>query len=340
MAANPKPAISPFRFRVILNSVDAVRVTLQVPNLEGQAREDLEGELARFGGRISLADGGCELSSSGLAGGTECDLSIPSLHSLLSGSANLLSEANLSDELFDQLSKLMPSVSDPMIFVEEMVPGHFVEWNSDRKIPKGRRVLLVTSRVIAEPDGLLCLTEVAGVNFLEVQLSTAKGLSHLNRAGVNVEAEPIFEIIGGIHVAEGILGPVFARGMPVLLRRTKAGGAGEWIIKSNAAGQLRLGEKDIAAILDDTTDHQEIRVETDEAAAATKIDFSSGEETARLLSIQLDPPAPSIEDIQRGQLRIQINAPMDLTDVGISVTVAAAGNCPPSAFNRQTGCIK
>lgn len=326
LAANPRPAFSQFRFRLILNSLSAIRLTLQIPNLEGRAREDLERELARFGGRISLADGGCELSSSRLAGGTECDLPIHSLHSLLSGSANLLNEADLSDELFGQLSKLMPSVSDPMIFVEEMAPGNFVKWNSDRKIPKGRRVLLVTSRVIAEPDGLLCLAEVAGVNFFEVQLLTKEGHLHLNRAGVHAEVEPIFEIIGGIHIAEGILGPVFARGMPVLLRRTKAGGAGEWIIKSDAAGQLRLGERDIAVILDDTTDHQEIRVETDEAAAATKIDFSSAEETAKLLSIQLDPASPSIEDIQRGQLRIQINSPMDLTDVCVSVTVDAAGN--------------
>lgn len=331
-AANRKPAISPFRFRVILDSAEAVRVTLQVPNLEGPAREALVHELARFGGRISLADGGCELTSSRLAGGTEFDLQISSLHSLLSGSANLLSEADLSDELFDQLSKLMPSVSDPMIFVEEMVPGHFGEWNSDRKIPKGRRVLLVTSRVIAEPDGLRCLTEVAGVNFLEVQLSSEEGRLHLNRAGARVEVEPIFEIIGGIQIAEGILGPIFARGMPVLLRRTEAGGAGDWTIQSNAAGQLRLRERDVAAILDDTPDHQEIKIETDEAAAAAIIDFTSVEETAKPLSIQLDPASPSIEDIQRGQLRLQISSPMDLTDVCVSVTVEASGNRLASAL--------
>jgi hypothetical protein len=329
--ANRKPAVQLFRFRLVPDDESAARVTLQVPNMEGAEREAIERELARFGGRISLADGGCELTSSQLSPGTELDLRMSSLHSLLSGTTDLLSGADASEEFFDHLWKLMPSVSDPMVLVEETVPGHFGEWNSKRNIPRDRRVLLATSRMIAEPEGLVCFAEIEGVHFLEVQLSSEKGLLHLNRAGAALEHEQLFEIMGGIQIAEGILGPVFARGMPVLLRRTEAGGTGDWIVRSNVVGQLRLGENDVAAILDDTPDHQEIQIETGEAAAATTIEFASVEETARPLSIQLEPASPSVEDIQRGQLRLLISSPMNLKDVLVSITVEAPGGRLASA---------
>ncbi|WP_227340281.1 hypothetical protein [Sphingopyxis sp. P8] len=323
--ANRKPAVQPFRFRVVPDVGSFPRVTLQVPIMEGPEREAIERELAKFGGRISLADGGCELVSSQLSPGSELEVQISSLHSLLSGSKDLLSGVNESEELVDRLRKLMPSVSDPMVLVEEMVPGHFGDWNSKRKIPRGRRVLLATSRIIAEPEGLVCLAESEGVHFLEIQLSSAKGLLHLNRAGAAMEHEQPYEIMGGIAIAEGIAGPVYARGMPVLLRRTGVGGSGEWIVRSNAVGQLRLGANHVAATLDDAPDHQEIQIETGEANATTIVSFTSVDETARPLSVQLEPSSPSVEDIQRGQLRLQISSPMDLKHVFVSITVESSG---------------
>ena len=333
-ATSRKPAVQPFRFRFVQEDGSSARMTLQVPNMDAKEREAIECELARFGGRISLADGGCELLSSHLSPGAELGIEISTLYSLLSGSTDLLSGADASVVLIDRLWKLMPSASDPMVLVEEVVPGHFGEWNSKREIPRGRRVLLATTRTVSEPEGFVCLAEIDGVHFLEVQLSSEKGLLNLNRAGVTLEHKQPFEIVGGIQIAEGIFGPVFARGMPVLVRRTEAGGEGDWIVKSNAAGQLRLGANDVAAILDDTPDHQEIQIETGEAVAATTLEFMSIDEAARPLSIQLEPSSPSVEDIQRSQLRLQISSPMNLTNVVVSITVEASGVTLASASTQ------
>ena len=334
-ATKTKRASPLFRFRIVLEAGGAVSAALQVPNLDGPVLESLESELARCGGTVSLAEGGCELSFSRLAVGTELDLRMTSFHALLSGNTYFLHDAGASYGQLEQLRDLMPTVRDPMIFVEDAMPGHFGEWTSVRKIPKGRRVLFVTTKPIAEPEGLRCIANLEGVTILEIELPSIMGERHLSSAGAQIDFEPLFEIIGGIQIAEGILGPVFLRGMPVLVKR-EFGAPGEWTVRSSAAGPLRLGEKDVAALLDSAPDHQEIQVDSGKVAGKTEVSFYSVREAGRPLSIRLDPSSPSVEDIQRGQLRMQIDCPLELTDVGISITVDAGGTTLASASGAVT----
>ena len=333
-AASSKRSIPEFRVLIILNASGVPRSALQVPGLDGAEIEVIKRALAKVGGKVELAEGGCSLKTVQLVPGALLDLQMASFHSLLSGSASLKDPGEIPFDLFNEIESLMPRISDPMVFVEDSLPGSFGEWKSERRIPKGRRIVLATSRDHLEPDGLAPLAEADGVRFFEVEIPSTAGELHLSMAGAKVETDPVFELSGGIPLYEGLRGPVFSRGMPVLLKRCDTSENGDWTVRSSAVNPLTLASNDIGVLLDETPEHQKIEVETDEAKVAMEIDFFSAEERSRCLSIKLDPASPSVEDIQRGQLRIQIFAPLELEDAQVAIGVTSGSKCLASSSGK------
>ncbi|WP_252259821.1 hypothetical protein [Erythrobacter aurantius] len=325
-AARPRRERPKFRFSAHLASDDAPSFSLRVPELDLRSLALLEEELGRSGGAVPLAPPGMELRLSDLAPGRDLLMSPQMLHAVMSGEVSgFVDEERSSAVLTEQLSDLMPTASDPLFLVEETRGGSFVDWPIDRKIPRSRRIIVATSRKLPESDSLVLLSGVGDLKLFEVNAAIDDGRSFLASANLFMDQHPVFEFVGGIQIGEGVRGPVFARGMPVALRRCGPDSDGEWSIRSGEAGTVSLSEAEIAVVLDGTKERDVLEVRTGAARATSEIQFYEPGHASSPLAIRMEPSSPSVEDIERGRLSLVVDCPLDLPSVTLQVSIHSGG---------------
>lgn len=325
-AARPRRERPKFRFSAHLASDDAPSFSLRVPELDLRSLALLEEELGRSGGAVPLAPPGMELRLADLLPGRDLMMSPQMLHAVMSGEVRgFVDEERSSAVLMEQLSDLMPKASDPLFLVEETRGCSFVDWPIDRKIPRSRRIIVATSRKLPDIDSLVLLSDLGGLKLFEVNAANDDGRSFLASASLFIDQYPVFEFVGGIQIGEGVRGPVFARGMPVVLRRCGPDCDGEWSIRSGEAGTVSLSDAEIAVVLDGTKERDVLEVRTGAAKATSEIQFYEPGNATSLLAIRLEPSSPSVEDIERGRLSLVVDCPLDLPSVTLQVSIHSGG---------------
>lgn len=325
-AARPRRVRPKFRFSAHLAKNEAPKFSLRVPELDLRSLALLEEELGRSGGAVPLAPPGMELRLSDLVPGRDLLMSPPMLYSVMSGVVpGFVDDDRCSAVLTEQLNDLMPKASDPLFLVEETRGGSFVDWPIDRKIPQSRRIIVATSRKLPEIDSLVLLSDLGELKLFEFNAATDDGRSYLANANLFIDQHPVFQFIGGIQIGEGVRGPVFARGMPVALRRCGPDGDGEWSIRSVEAGTISLSETEIAVVLDETKERDVLEVRTGAGKATSEIQFYEPGNATSPLAIRMEPSSPSVEDIERGRLSLGVDCPLDLPSVTLQVSIHSGG---------------
>lgn len=325
-AARPRRERPKFRFSAHLASNKAPSFSLRVPELDLRTLALLEEELGRSGGAVPLAPPGMMLRLSDLVPGRELMMSPQMLHAVMSGEIpGFVDEERGSAILIEQLSDLMPAASDPLFLVEETRGGSFVDWPVDRKIPRSRRIMVATSRKLPESSSLELLSDAGELKLFKVNATSDYFRSFLASSNLFIDQHPVFEIVGGIQIGEGVRGPVFARGMPVTVRRCGPDSDGEWSIRSENAGTISLSEAEIAVVLDGTKERDVLEVRTGAAKATSEVQFYEPGNATNPLAIRMEPSSPSVEDIERGRLSLVVDCPLDLPLVTLEVSIHSGG---------------
>ncbi|WP_373474400.1 hypothetical protein [Sphingorhabdus sp.] len=284
---------------------------LRMPALTDTTRGELRTILSRSGTRLRLWQSGAPIEMDTLLSGLPVSLVGIDVAAAFADQLPFLTSGLASS---DVLAELSPRWNDPVVFVRTTHSGDFEQYFGEI-VPGSGPVRVLTRRSIPTSPSSRSLPPLAGFQCFEVDAASAAGQELLTRLGRKVSPTGI-EVFGGGRISDGLLGPVFATGLPVLLRPSPAPAASEMVsFRLDAEEAIALsGHHPVAVLYPSSGEHA---VEVRRGASVSTVRFSVADPDSGFepLAVIAEPSAPTLDDFIRQQIALRITAPVVTTGV-------------------------
>lgn len=300
---------------------------LRLPALTDTARSELRTLLSRSGMRLRLWQAGAPIELDTLLSGLPICLSgIDVAVALAEKLPFLTSDPNPADALVD----LAPRWNDPVVFVYAAHSGDFEQYFGET-VPSSGLVRVLTMRSGLSSPAARQLPALAGFRCFEVDAVSAAGQEWLARLGRKVSPTQV-EIFGTGRISNGLRGPVFATGLPLLFRPAPAPAVGEMVsFRLDAEQPVTLSGVSPAAVLYPSPGEHVVEVRRDASVSAVRFSVADPDSGFEPLAIAAEPSAPTLDDFIRQQIAFRIAAPVVTTGVPYHASLIGPGGAIASA---------
>lgn len=301
-------------------------LSLVAPPLPGDAKEQLKKALAARGLKLTLWDGTDPVDAGQFLSGLPVPLAFGQLPP--PGAAFLpgIGESAVGGSLAKRLVDMAPAISPPLLF--RLTAGAAAEQTGDTTF-RAAGVYRVLTGHMPETGvaGIRFVGPIAGLNCIEVDARIPAAREWMARRGFHTAEQPTVEVLGGLPLGSGPKGPVFAAGMPVMLV-PRFTGAAAWPIRVRQPGagpsELLDADRPVAVVDAEVGDHVLL---LEGAGWKEEIFFSVAdpEPPGDVLSIEAEPPEPTVESLVRGELAFRLHSPLPVEAVEATLTLSLAG---------------
>lgn len=301
-------------------------LSLAAPPLPGDAKEQLKKALATRGLKLTLWDGTDPVDAGQFLSGLPVPLAFEQLPP--SGAAFLpgIGESAVGGSLARRLADMAPAVSPPLLF--RMNAGAAAEQTGDTTLRAAGIYRVLTGHM---PEtgvaGIRFVGTVVGLNCMEVDTQIPAAREWMARRGFHTAEQPTVEMLGGLPLGSGPKGPMFAAGMPLMLV-PRFTGAAAWPIRVRqpgaGPGEMLDADRPVAIVDAEAGDHVLL---LEGAGWKEEIFFSvaAPEPPGDVLSIEVEPPEPTVESLVRGELVFRLHSPLPVEAVEATLTLSLAG---------------
>ncbi|KPL69297.1 hypothetical protein SZ64_15000 [Erythrobacter sp. SG61-1L] len=298
----------------------AYALFLRFPTIQQPFRNQIETALANHPGGLFLW---------GCVGPVSADLVLSGLYVRIESKAfaDALIEGHAflgisGDDEPDPLTDLSPNQALPMVFRRVPSGNTLAQIDETRILPDDRLVIL-TDRTPPLGDGLVEKAPVCGFSCIEVDLRANAARSFAERLGIRVPGRPVAEFVGGVFLAEGWRGPIYAAGFPLIL---KPAGAGESTVSVSVSKEdpVQVGPGE-AVLLDLMEGEHAIRLVAGSQTSDALITILDAEPLPAAFDARPEPAEPTLDDLLAGRLVVRIFAPESVVGVSATLSLLADG---------------
>lgn len=222
----------------------------------------------------------------------------------------------------DPVADLAPPHVLPLLFRKDPAADRHIQIR-ETDVLDNDQVVILTDRTFQAADGIVILPPVCGLSCLELDLRTAAARAVAERLGLHTPGHPGIRFGGGIQIAEGWQGPIYASGRALMLQPTPTGKVPVFLsIDENDPVQLAPGQ---VAVLEPVSGEHIVRLTSGSGSSVSTVTFVDAEPVPAAFDAVAEPPEPTLDDLVAGRLIIRLTSPNLISQVPVQLSLYGDG---------------
>lgn len=298
-----------------------IELGVQLPYLSSADRSEIRNAMSRAGGKLRLWGVTEPVDTERFLSGFPFVLGGVDLVAIAETELPFIALNPDATEVHAQtVVQLAPNLSTPIVLVRVGLSAKYAQ-TVLRSIPEGTfRVLLAGSE--APPAFVNPKGKIGGLRCFEVGQCTPDIIAWLEHHGLGRARSASIQFSGPVLLGQNLHGPVFPEGQPVLVKVDSKRPA-TFTMRGLPTTIVAAGT--LLAIYDAPAGSHVVEVEVGGEQVRAGFTVVRTEQIDPILSVSLDPPAPTADDLIDGQLGLHFRSTVELGSVEIEIIAYDGG---------------